>query len=357
MKKICTNSLLFICLIFSAINCIEDCSEAVRFFKGYQCKTDDVYGEGSAGKVFIVSKDGKEYILKHQKQSTRSDAELKFLKRVRGLDYVIQLNENINDGDDVYTIINFGHKGSLLDLVIEGEISDDIIQLMKMFRKIVEGVVEIHKRGIVHADLKLENIVVDENNDPYIIDFDLAVDMGVEERGRGSLNYTSPEVLDAMYTHKKVLFDKKIDTYSLGVILYAMITQGFPFEIKPGAGNLSYALKNSPVVFEEGFNRQIMEIILDCIQERQYRIDSDELLDKVTKFLLKPSSKSLIKDETYTINELTSLKLIEGDNMEIDSNIINIDEKFFEKQLNKSARVFSSGICLMILTMFFMIDF
>lgn len=318
MNKILLIFSLFTCIFFSPIQTIEECSQAVRFFKSYQCLKDEPFGEGSAGKAFIVLKNQTQFILKHQKESKRSEAELKFLDRVKGLEYVIQLQEVAKNKNDVYVIINFGQKGSLLDMVIDGELSEDLIAIMKMFRKIVQGVVSIHRRNIVHADLKLDNIVVDSDNDPYIIDFDLAVEMNSQERGRGSLKYTSPEVLDAMYTHKNVLFDDKIDVYSLGIILYAMITQGFAFDIEPGFENLSYTLKRLPIVFEEGFNRRIMEIILSCVQERKYRIGSEQLLEDVTKFLLKPSSQNLRKEETYTINELTSLKMMEINTSNVD---------------------------------------
>ena len=286
-------------------SCIEDCSEAVRFFRNYKCVSEENNGEGSVGTVFVVTRDGEEFILKHQKKSVRSDAELKFLERVRGLPYVVQLTEEKTTNDDVFTIINFGHKGSLLDFLDEEEYFEDMMNIMKLFRKILEGVVALHEQNIVHADLKLENIVIDRNNDPFIIDFDLAVEMNSMERGRGSLKYTAPEVLDAMFTHKKVLFDEKIDTYSLGVILYALVTGCFAFDIEPTGENLSYKLKNMEVEFDKGFNKQIRDIILSCFVEREYRIGSHELLDKVTQFVLKPSAEKLDKEEVYTIRGQT----------------------------------------------------
>ena len=317
MKKLFNLTLLY-CFIITFACCIEECSEVIRYFRNYTCKSEEVFDKGSAGKVFKVLKDQKLYMLKHQPKSARSEAELKYLEKVKNVPYVIQLLEEKTVGNDVFTIINFGHKGSMLDVLLNEEdyFLNDII-VMKMFHKILEGVIEIHKRNIVHADLKLENIVVDDQDDPYIIDFDLAVEMNSSNRGRGSLKYAAPEVLNAMHNRKPIIFDEKIDTYSLGVILYALMTESFPFDIEPRNDNLSDIVKNSPLVFEEGFNEDIKKMILSCIQVKEFRTTTEQLLEKVTKFLLKPTHKALIKEEVYTMNEMEDENIMKEEASEL----------------------------------------
>ena len=95
-----------------------------------------------------------------------------------------------------------------------------------IFRKIVEAINHCHKQGICHRDLKLENILLDENNNPIICDFGFAI--LIEEKDRkltdilGTEHYSPPEI-------NRPYDGFKVDSYSLGVILFTLIFAGFGF--------------------------------------------------------------------------------------------------------------------------------
>jgi serine/threonine protein kinase len=83
----------------------------------------------------------------------------------------------------------------------------------------------LHRHGIVHRDIKLENILVsfDAKNEPLIkiIDFGLATiiyEGQVILRPCGSLAFSSPEIV------KKTYYDLKTDVWSMGVVLYSILT-------------------------------------------------------------------------------------------------------------------------------------
>ena len=90
-----------------------------------------------------------------------------------------------------------------------------------IFLKILKGVQEIHKAGFCHLDLKFENIVLDEKYNPIICDFGYASEYSSKlTRYQGTLGYAPLEVI------KNIPFDGiKADIFSLGVILFGMLTK------------------------------------------------------------------------------------------------------------------------------------
>jgi serine/threonine protein kinase/Tfp pilus assembly protein PilF len=96
-------------------------------------------------------------------------------------------------------------------------------------KQICDGLSEAHKVGVIHRDLKPSNIMIDRGGQVRILDFGIARSMkskGITGAGVliGTPEYMSPEQVEG----KKV--DPRSDIYSLGIILYEMVTGGIPFE-------------------------------------------------------------------------------------------------------------------------------
>ncbi|WP_153555305.1 serine/threonine-protein kinase [Roseimaritima sediminicola] len=106
----------------------------------------------------------------------------------------------------------------------------DVIQLV---RRIVEGLQEMHEHGITHRDLKPSNVLLDRRGRPVITDFGLArsdrlssdVRMTQTAALMGSPAYCSPEQVRGEQT-----IDARTDLYSLGVLMYELLTGHLPFE-------------------------------------------------------------------------------------------------------------------------------
>jgi Nif-specific regulatory protein len=122
----------------------------------------------------------------------------------------------------------------------EGPPPSDPSELLRLFLRIAEAVNAAHVRGVIHRDLKPSNIRIDERGEPHILDFGLArpaLLQSIDEDGLpefpvggflGSLPWASPEQAEGDEDN----LDVRTDVYSLGVILYQMLTGNFPYEVR-----------------------------------------------------------------------------------------------------------------------------
>ena len=160
---------------------------------------------------------------------------------------------------------------------------------LDLFGRVCEAVQYAHRRGVIHRDLKPSNILVDDGGVPHILDFGLSrfVDPDMEVTRSildgqalvGTLPYMSPEqtVVEA------VDLDVRTDVYSLGVILYEMLTGEYPY---PVAGQLADVLRNiaesepaRPSSIHRKINDEVETIVLRALaKERDRRYQSAEAL-------------------------------------------------------------------------------
>jgi serine/threonine protein kinase len=163
---------------------------------------------------------------------------------------------------------------------------------LRLFAKICDGVNAAHLKGVIHRDLKPANIRIDAGGEPVIVDFGLAKIAAPDVTGGGpneadtpqvmtmtgqfigSLPWASPEQAQGSPNN----IDLRTDVYSLGVILYQMLTGKFPYEV---AGNMRDVLDNilraepaKPSTIRRQINDEVETIVLKCLnkdKERRYQ--------------------------------------------------------------------------------------
>ncbi|KAJ3927584.1 MAG: Pkinase-domain-containing protein [Lentinula lateritia] len=141
--------------------------------------------------------------------------------------HVTQMYEVIATESSIWIVTELCSGGELFDYLTEkGRFSEDETRLL--FGQLCLAVAHLHEKGIVHRDLKLENVLLDERCRVKLGDFGFTREF---ERGVlmdtycGTTGYASPEMLQG-----RKYFGAEVDIWSLGVILYVLLTGMLPFD-------------------------------------------------------------------------------------------------------------------------------
>lgn len=158
------------------------------------------------------------------------------------------------------------------------------------------GLEAAHKSGIVHRDIKPQNIIISTDGKVKLSDFGIARAASsntISSNVMGSVHYSSPEQVRGGYS------DAKSDIYSLGITMYEMVTGKVPFD---GDTTVAIAIKHlqeemeSPRMFVEDLPYSLEQIILKCTQksvERRYE-DMTALIQDLKRSLLDPNGRFVV---------------------------------------------------------------
>ncbi|KAI8139168.1 hypothetical protein BJV82DRAFT_673027 [Fennellomyces sp. T-0311] len=140
---------------------------------------------------------------------------------------IITLFEILSTESAIFIVSEYCPNGELFDLLTEsGRFTEQRAQAF--FRQLVDAIRYCHERNIVHRDLKLENILLDADQNAKICDFGFARhadDKQLLDTFCGSLAYSAPEVIS-----QKRYTGPETDIWSLGIILYTLLAGELPFD-------------------------------------------------------------------------------------------------------------------------------
>jgi serine/threonine protein kinase/tetratricopeptide (TPR) repeat protein len=194
-------------------------------------------GKGGMGKVYkaqdtdlkekVAIKLLKPEIAADKKTIERFRNELKFARKIRHKNVCQMYDLNKEEGSHYITMEYVAGEDLKSMIRMMGQLSSG--KTIFIAKQVCEGLAEAHRLGVVHRDLKPQNIMIDKDGNTRIMDFGIARSLktkGITAAGMmiGTPEYMSPEQVEG----KEV--DQRSDIYSLGVILYEMVTGRVPFE-------------------------------------------------------------------------------------------------------------------------------
>jgi serine/threonine protein kinase/tetratricopeptide (TPR) repeat protein len=178
-------------------------------------------------------------------------------------------------------------------------------------KQICEGLTEAHKLGVVHRDLKPGNIMIDTEGNVRIMDFGIARSQSAKAVTVAGTMIGTPEYMSPEQAEGKEV-DHRSDIYSLGIILYEMVTGQPPFE---GESPLSVAMKHKselpvdPNKLNPQIPSDLNRLILRCLEKdrtRRYQTAEEILTDLAAVEELPPIDERItFKSKTLTPREIT----------------------------------------------------
>lgn len=198
----------------------------------YQIENEN-FAAGCFGKILLATDpvNNREVVIKKLPKDMTSSVEVtKEIEAGKKLKHsnVVRFLEHFANKENDYLVFERVHGGDLFNIIEKRSfVPFTDVEANKIFKQILKAIMYSHENGIVHRDIKLENILMDPSGKVTVIDYglcDLVKKGNPSERFCGSIDYVAPEVLS-----KKSYNGFLADSYSLGVVLYALLFAEFPF--------------------------------------------------------------------------------------------------------------------------------
>uniref|UniRef100_A0A4W5PY18 Ribosomal protein S6 kinase alpha-5 n=1 Tax=Hucho hucho TaxID=62062 RepID=A0A4W5PY18_9TELE len=248
------------------------------FYMNYEMNLkDNALGEGSFSicRQCTHKKTGQKYAVKivSKRMEAQTQKEITALKLCDGHPNIVKTHEVYHDQLHTYLVLELLRGGELLERIRRKQHFSET-EASRIMRRLVSAVSHMHDVGVVHRDLKPENLLFtdeSENSEIKIIDFGFArlkpPDNQLLKTPCFTLAYAAPEIL------KYDGYDESCDLWSLGVILYTMLSGQVPFQCQgkslthTSAEEIMKKIKQGDFSFEGEAWRSVSQQAKDLIQE------------------------------------------------------------------------------------------
>ena len=275
-------------------------------------------------KVYAIKVINKESIIK-QNLVEQTNREIQIMYKLDH-PYIIKLANHFEDDEDFCLIMQYASKGQLYSQIKRLKRLDQK-QAAQYMREIISAVKYLHTRDppIIHRDIKPENVLLDSEGICKLADFGWSnFEEGNKQRETycGTPEYLAPEMIN------KSGHDENIDIWSLGVMLFEMLTGKTPFNFKGDRNQLYNSIKTLKIVWTDDFPPLAKDLISKILRlQPKDRLSLDQIIEHQW-FKEIPLIRPILTEYNYSKEEKLTSHLIH-------SNREN-EEKKIENEKNKN---------------------
>jgi DNA-binding NarL/FixJ family response regulator/tRNA A-37 threonylcarbamoyl transferase component Bud32 len=249
-------------------------------------------GEGGMARVYLASREGddeplvvkilRREILANKVALARFMEEYSMVERIQSR-HVARIYGHGNSEEHAYLVMEF-FEGGDLHKRLTGKAMDPA-EALRIFRQLMFALGDIHEKGILHRDLKPQNLMFREDGTLAILDFGIAKDIAAVDRTHqgevlGTPRYMSPEQVQGR------ALDLRTDIYSAGVLLYQMLTGQHAFDGNTAMEVAMQHLNTTPPALPEHLDRyqRLLDKLLEKDREARFR-NADEVIGFLSRRL------------------------------------------------------------------------
>lgn len=266
---------------------------------------------------------------------------------------IYDVGQHIEDGKTHNYIVMEYIKGKTLNELIKDKGRLNSNAVVSISKQIANALDCAHKHHIIHRDIKPHNIIIDENLNVKVTDFGIAriatsSTITYTSSVLGTVHYISPEQAKGKF------IDEKSDIYSLGVVMYEMVTGKVPFDTDNAVGIAMQHINEplvEPIKFVPNLEPWLNAIIVKCMEKNpENRFQSAESLIKAL------DDKRIENNQKVTFNDNSNRALYKesvyktSKNKDVNKPIIKNNNKNRE-QLNKKKGIFDYTVTYVVLAL------
>jgi len=243
-------------------------------------------GEGGMARVYLASREGDDEplvvkilrpeVLSNRTALERFMEEYSLVERIQSR-HVARIYGHGNVDEHAYLVMEF-FEGGDLNRRLDGQ-PLAVPEAMRVFRDLMLALGEIHEKGILHRDLKPQNLMFREDGTLAILDFGIAkqIDATIDRTNAGEIlgtpRYMSPEQVQGR------VLDLRTDIYSAGVLLYQMLTGRHLYEGDSAMEVALHHLNTAPPSLPEDLQpyQRLLDKLLEKDRDARFR-NADEVL-------------------------------------------------------------------------------
>jgi DNA-binding NarL/FixJ family response regulator/tRNA A-37 threonylcarbamoyl transferase component Bud32 len=243
-------------------------------------------GEGGMARVYLASREGDDEplvvkilrpeVLSNRTALERFMEEYSLVERIQSR-HVARIYGHGNVDEHAYLVMEF-FEGGDLNRRLDGQ-PLAVPEAMRVFRDLMLALGEIHEKGILHRDLKPQNLMFREDGTLAILDFGIAkqIDATIDRTNAGEIlgtpRYMSPEQVQGR------VLDLRTDIYSAGVLLYQMLTGRHLYEGDSAMEVALHHLNTPPPSLPEDLQpyQRLLDKLLEKDRDARFR-NADEVL-------------------------------------------------------------------------------